>query len=88
MEQWIAWGLLGLIAGSIARVILPGQERGGWIGSMILGIAGAFVGGWIARQLGHLPPVNPGEWLPNLPSIISATIGAIVVLSLWKWLRR
>ena len=88
MEHWIAWALLGLAAGAIARAIVPGEERGGWIPTMILGIIGAFVGGWIAERIGFLPPSDPGAWLPGPKSILSATVGAIIVLSIWKWLRR
>lgn len=88
MEQWIAWSLLGLVAGALARAILPGEEKGGWFATLLLGIAGAFVGGWIAERIGYLPPSDPGEWLPGPKSIISATVGAIIVLSLWKAIRR
>lgn len=88
MEHWIAWALLGLAAGAIARAIVPGEERGGWILTMILGIIGAFVGGWIAERIGFLPPSDPGTWLPGPKSILSSTVGAIIVLSIWKWLRR
>ncbi|MBK1826621.1 GlsB/YeaQ/YmgE family stress response membrane protein [Haloferula rosea] len=88
MEHWIAWAILGLAAGAIARAIVPGEERGGWIPTMILGIIGAFVGGWIAERIGFLPPSDPGTWLPGPKSILSATVGAIIVLSIWKWLRR
>lgn len=88
MDQWIAWGLLGLIAGAIARWASPGKEKGGWILTMVLGLVGAQVGGWIARSSGILPPPDPGSWLPSIPSIITATVGAIIVLALWKWLRQ
>lgn len=88
MDQWIAWSLLGLIAGAIARAILPGEEKGGWFVTLLLGIAGAFVGGWIAARIGFLPPSNPGSWLPGPKSILSATVGAIILLSIWKAVRR
>jgi uncharacterized membrane protein YeaQ/YmgE (transglycosylase-associated protein family) len=88
MEHWIAWGLLGLIAGTLARWLLPGAEKGGWILTLILGLVGAQVGGWVARTSGILPPADPGSWLPGLKSILSATVGAIMVLAIWKWLRR
>lgn len=88
MEHWIAWALLGLVAGAIARAVLPGEEKGGWIMTTLLGIAGAFVGGWIAERIGYLPPSDPGSWLPGPKSILSASIGAIIVLALWKGLKR
>ena len=81
------WIILGLVAGLLARIIVPGCQKGGWVLTLALGIVGAVVGGWIAREVGFLPPAEPGEWIPGLPSIASATVGAIVVLSTWKWLR-
>ncbi len=88
MPQLAAWVLLGLIAGAIARLILPGEEKGGWVATLVLGIIGAVVGGWIARQFGYLPPADPGAWMPSLTSIASATVGSLITLALWKWLRR
>ena len=82
-----AWILLGLIAGAVARLVLPGEERGGWLATLLLGIAGALLGGWIARHIGQLPPAEPGEWMPPLRSILSASVGAIVLLAVWKWFK-
>ncbi len=81
------WVLLGLIAGALARWILPGEERGGWFSTLVLGIVGAVVGGYLARHFGYLPVAEPGEWFPSLASVVSSTVGAIVVLATWKWLR-
>src|SRR6476620_5193341 len=50
----ISWIILGLLAGVIAKVLLPGRDPGGFIGTTLIGIAGAFIGGWIsARWLDH-----------------------------------
>ncbi len=50
----ISWIILGLLAGVIAKVLLPGRDPGGFIGTTFIGIAGAFIGGWIsARWLDH-----------------------------------
>lgn len=81
------WVLLGLIAGALARCILPGEERGGWFATLVLGIVGALVGGYLARYFGYLPIAETGEWFPSLASILSSTVGAIVVLAAWKWLK-
>ena len=81
------WVLLGLIAGALARWILPGEEKGGWFATMILGIVGAIVGGWLMHYFGNFPTADPGEWFPAPASIASATVGSIVVLSLWKWVK-
>lgn len=82
-----SWMLLGLIAGALARWILPGEVKGGWFGALVLGIIGAIVGGWLARHFGDFPAPTRGDWIPSLASIGSATVGATVVLAIWKWLK-
>jgi uncharacterized membrane protein YeaQ/YmgE (transglycosylase-associated protein family) len=46
----IAWVVLGLLAGAIAKAILPGRDPGGFIGTTFIGIAGAFLGGWLSAR--------------------------------------
>ncbi|MCV5264084.1 GlsB/YeaQ/YmgE family stress response membrane protein, partial [Escherichia coli] len=48
----ISWIILGLIAGALAKWLMPGKDGGGWIATMLLGIAGAFVGGFLGGILG------------------------------------
>lgn len=75
----ISWILLGLVAGAIAKFIHPGKDPGGWLATLIIGIAGSVVGGFIGRTLGF------GEATGfNLGSIIIATIGAVVCLFLYR----
>ncbi|MFJ4791069.1 GlsB/YeaQ/YmgE family stress response membrane protein [Streptomyces sp. NPDC088794] len=47
---FIAWLVLGLLAGAIAKAILPGRDPGGLIGTTLIGIAGAFLGGWLSAR--------------------------------------
>jgi uncharacterized membrane protein YeaQ/YmgE (transglycosylase-associated protein family) len=67
--------VLGLIAGIVAKWIVPGAGPGGLIGDMIVGILGAFIGSWIYGRFGGV-----GVTGFNLPSIVCAIVGAIVLL--------
>lgn len=71
----ISWIILGLIAGALAKWLMPGKDGGGWIATMFLGIAGAFVGGFLGSFLG-LGGANG----INIGSIVIATLGAFVIL--------
>src|ERR671927_24100 len=51
----VGWIILGLLAGAIAKVLLPGRDPGGFIGTTLIGIAGAFIGGWISARWLHHP---------------------------------
>lgn len=86
--QITGWVLLGLVAGAIARALMPGEAKGGLITTIILGIAGAFVGGWIGSYTGFLPQQDPSTWVPSIGSLITATVGAIVIVALYRWIRR
>lgn len=80
----IAWIFFGLIAGIIAKFIMPGRDGGGFIMTCILGIVGAVVGGWLATRLGFGGDVTGF----NFHSFAVAVLGAIVVLALFRLLRR
>ena len=71
----LLWIILGIIAGAVARWIIPGEGPGGILGDLILGIVGAFLGGWIYGLFGHA-----GITGFNLGSIVCAIIGAVVLL--------
>ena len=72
---FVSWIVLGLIVGALAKWIMPGPDPGGLLVTMLLGIAGAFVGGFIATLLG-LGTVTGF----NLGSITIATGGAVLLL--------
>lgn len=76
----LTWIVLGLVAGAIAKLLMPGRDPGGWIVTMLLGVAGAFVGGWIGGMLWGSNGVNGF----NLPSIGLAILGAIVLLAIYR----
>jgi uncharacterized membrane protein YeaQ/YmgE (transglycosylase-associated protein family) len=75
----LTWIILGLIAGAIAKLIMPGDDPGGFIITMLLGIAGALVGGFIASALGF-GSVSGFD----IVSIIIAILGAILLLLVYR----
>lgn len=76
---WISWVIFGLIAGILAKWIMPGKDGGGFFMTIILGIVGAFVGGMISTFLGF----GKVDGF-NLGSFAVAVIGAIVVLAVYR----
>ncbi|WP_027351234.1 GlsB/YeaQ/YmgE family stress response membrane protein [Halotalea alkalilenta] len=75
----ISWIVFGLIAGIIAKFLMPGRDGGGFILTIVLGIVGAVVGGWISTALGY--GTVDGF---NLGSFAVAVIGALVVLFIYR----
>ncbi len=70
--------LIGLVAGFIARALVPGPDPMGWLGTMVLGIVGSLVGGTLAALL------FGGSLEVNAAGLIGSIIGAIVVLLIWR----
>jgi uncharacterized membrane protein YeaQ/YmgE (transglycosylase-associated protein family) len=77
----IAWILLGLIAGAIAKAILPGDDPGGIIITTVIGILGAIVGGFLATALFGAHPLDD---FFDVSTWLTAIIGAIVLLVIWR----
>ncbi|MFV8458766.1 GlsB/YeaQ/YmgE family stress response membrane protein [Vibrio owensii] len=75
----LSWIILGLIAGALAKWLMPGNDGGGWIATILLGVAGAFVGGFLGSLIG----LGGTDGL-NVGSIITATIGAFVLLFVYN----
>jgi uncharacterized membrane protein YeaQ/YmgE (transglycosylase-associated protein family) len=65
--------LFGLIVGIVARLLVPGREPGGWITSILLGIFGSFVGGWLGRLMGVSADGQPAGF-------VMSVVGAVVLL--------
>ena len=78
----LAWIVLGLIAGLVAKALLPGRGPGGCIVTILIGIAGALLGGWLSTFFGF-GGLAGGLDLRNL---IIAVLGAIVLLAVWRLL--
>ena len=79
----VTWILLGLVAGVLAKMVMPGRDPGGFIVTIVLGIAGALVGGFIGTRLGF------GDISGfDLRSLAIAVGGAVLLLFLHRRLRR
>ncbi len=75
----LAWIVLGLLAGAIAKAVVPGTQGGGWIQTLILGVVGAFIGGTLFTfiQTGALQLTAPGL---SIPGVFVAVLGAIIAI--------
>ncbi|GAU70780.1 hypothetical protein SSP35_22_00840 [Streptomyces sp. NBRC 110611] len=79
----VSWIILGLLAGVIAKILLPGRDSGGLIGSTFIGVAGAFVGGWISVRLFDRPVTKEFFDLATWGAAIS---GSLILLSCYRML--
>jgi len=77
----LGWILFGLVVGALAKLIMPGRDPGGFIVTILLGIVGALVGGFLGRALGLYQPGEPAGF-------IGALIGAIIVLAIYRAVAR
>lgn len=77
----IGWIVLGLIAGLIAKAIMPGKDPGGFIVTAIIGIVGAILGGFLASAIFS---IDVNESFFSLPTWISAIVGALILLFIYR----
>ena len=77
----IGWIVFGLIVGALAKLVMPGRDPGGIIVTMLLGIAGALLGGFLGRAMGFYGPGEAAGWLMSF-------LGAVVLLMLYRMLVR
>jgi len=75
----LSWIIVGIVAGWLAKMVIPGEGPQGVLGDLVIGVVGAVAGGWIFNYFGH-----PGTTGVNIGSIVVAFVGAVVVL----WLMR
>lgn len=73
----LSWILFGLVVGALAKLVMPGDDPGGIIVTILLGIAGAVVGGFLGRALGLYEPGEGAGW-------IAAFFGALLLLALYR----
>ena len=77
--SWLAFIILGLIAGAIAKFLIPGKQPGGIIVTMLIGVVGALLGGWIGSALFGVGLENFWSW----QTWIVAILGSVVLLLIW-----
>jgi uncharacterized membrane protein YeaQ/YmgE (transglycosylase-associated protein family) len=77
----LSWLVSGLIIGALAKFIMPGKDPGGIVITILLGIAGAFVGSYVGQMLGLYAPGQPAGWIMSI-------LGAIVLLGLYRMLKK
>jgi uncharacterized membrane protein YeaQ/YmgE (transglycosylase-associated protein family) len=77
----LSWIIVGLIAGVLAKVIMPGRDPGGFVITILIGIVGAVIGGLVVGLF------VPGDLITgiNFTTIVVATLGAIILLALYRW---
>ena len=78
---WLGWVVIGLIAGVLAKWIMPGRDPGGIIITIILGIAGGLLGGWLATVIG----IGAGG---NIWNLVLATAGAVLLLWIYRMVKK
>lgn len=79
--ELFGWIVVGLFAGGIARLVTPGRDPGGCVLTILLGITGALLAGYVGRLLGVY---DPGE----RASFIAAVLGSVAVLAIYRWSAR
>jgi uncharacterized membrane protein YeaQ/YmgE (transglycosylase-associated protein family) len=77
----LTWILFGLVVGVIAKLLMPGRDPGGFIVTILLGIAGALVGGFVGRAMGFYETNESAGWIMSI-------LGAIVLLALYRMMVR
>jgi uncharacterized membrane protein YeaQ/YmgE (transglycosylase-associated protein family) len=79
MVSVVGWIIFGLIVGAIAKLVMPGRDPGGWIVTILLGIAGAVIAGWLGRAAGWYGEGQGAGWITSI-------VGAIILLAIYRLL--
>jgi uncharacterized membrane protein YeaQ/YmgE (transglycosylase-associated protein family) len=77
----LSWILFGLVVGIIAKLLMPGRDPGGFIVTILIGIAGALLGGFVGQAMGLYGPGESAGWIMSI-------LGAVVLLVLYRMLAR
>jgi uncharacterized membrane protein YeaQ/YmgE (transglycosylase-associated protein family) len=84
MENYgiIGWIVIGLLAGGLAKLLMPGRDPGGCIITILLGIAGALLAGFLGRAIGWYGPEDQGA------GFVAAVVGAFIILLIYRLVLR
>jgi uncharacterized membrane protein YeaQ/YmgE (transglycosylase-associated protein family) len=77
----LTWILFGLVVGVIAKLLMPGRDPGGFIVTILLGIAGALLGGFVGRAMGFYGTNESAGWIISI-------LGAVILLALYRMMIR
>ncbi len=77
----LSWILFGLVIGIIAKLLMPGRDPGGFIITILLGVAGALLGGFLGQAMGLYGPNESAGWLVSI-------LGAVILLALYRMMVR
>ena len=77
----LSWILFGLVVGVIAKLLMPGRDPGGFIVTILLGIAGALIGGFVGRAMNLYGPNDSAGWLMSI-------LGSVVLLAIYRMMVR
>lgn len=77
----LSWILFGLVIGIIAKVLMPGRDPGGFIVTILLGIAGALLGGFVGRAMGFYGEGQAAGWIMSI-------LGAVLLLAVYRMMAR
>ena len=84
MGTIIAYIVIGLLGGAIAKAIMPGKQGGGWLATAVLGIAGALVGGFLGGLIFNVSYAS----IFSFSGLITSIIGALIVLAVWGFVAK
>jgi len=77
----LSWLISGLIIGALAKLVMPGKDPGGIIVTILLGIAGAFIGSYLGQTMGWYAPGEPAGWIVSI-------LGAILLLAIYRMFQK
>ena len=81
MLHWLWVAIIGLIIGALAKLIMPGKDPGGIFITLLLGIAGSLLAGWLGRAIGHYQEGQPAGFIASI-------FGALLLLGIYRLVKR